>query len=133
MSISTELKLLTKILEDSYHNASGLIDFMKIVRTDKNDFSGKYNCRLKVVSGLFSKSVWSHVSGPGGHIVVKHKLTHVVVNFSNHEDPVDAGAMLDIAERVQSHLNILANEIFGFKKGAWKKVPNFEAIAKHIV
>ena len=133
MSISPELKRVTMLLEESYINAGGLIDFMQAVRTDKNDFSGKYNCGLKIVANLFYKSVWEHVSGPGGHIEVKHRLTGTVINFSNHKDPVDAAAVMTIAEKVQKHLNILGNDIFAFKAGSWKVKPDFQAIAKCLV
>ena len=132
MAISTELKRISKLLEESYDNAFGLIEFMKFVRTEKNDFSGKNNCKLKTISGLFSKSVWSDVSSPGGHITVKHKFTGIVINFSNHKDPVDKGAVVDIAEKIQEHLNILGNEVFMFKSN-WKELPNFEKIAKKLL
>ena len=127
MSVSVE-----KILADSYANALGLIEFMQSVRTEDNDFSGKYNFRLKNLSGLFSKTVWDSVGGPGGHIVVKHKLTGVIINFSNHKDPVDPGAVEDIAERVQAHLNCLGNDIFQYKGRNWKEVPDFKAVAKRL-
>jgi len=124
---------MLQLLKDSYIDATsqnGLAAFMYLVRTDKNDFSGKYNCSLKVISNLFSESVWACVSSPGGHITVKHKITGVVINFSNHKNPVDPGAIMTIAEKVQEHLNILGNEIFMFKQGCWKVAPNFEKIAK---
>ncbi len=124
---------MIELLKDSYLDAirpHGLGAFMRMVRTDKNDFSGKYNCGLKVISKLFSPSVWTHVSGPGGHITVKHKITGVVIDFSNHKDPVDPGAVRSIAEKVQEHLNILGNDIFHFPQGSWKIAPDFEKIAK---
>lgn len=133
MSISPELKRITLLLEESYHNLGGLIDFMHAIRTDKNDFSGKKNCGLKTIAGLFSKSVWEHVSGAGGHIVVKHKLTHIVINYSNHKDPIDAGAAVTIAETVQKHINALAKDFLGIKGGKWGVVPDFKTIARRIV
>lgn len=123
---------VAKILEESYANALNLAELMYRVRGEKNDFSGKYNLPLKDLSRFFAKTVWESVGGPGGHIIVKHRLTGVVINFSNHKDPVDPGAVLDIAERVQHHLNILGNEIFQFKTRNWKEKPDFKAVAKRI-
>jgi hypothetical protein len=121
-----------ELLRASFLDAKTLISFLEEVRGPKNDLSGKYNFRLKDLRGIFSKDVWTDTSDPGGHTKLKHKITGVVINYSNHKDPVDPGAMASIVDKVQEHVNILGNDIFSFNKRNFKEAPDFEKIARKL-
>ncbi|NGX34062.1 MAG: hypothetical protein K1060chlam1_00409 [Candidatus Anoxychlamydiales bacterium] len=120
----------TRLLKDSYLDATrkkGLIDFTKEIRGQKNDFSGKYQIKLSDLHNLFSETVWEDEKKTGGHIKLKHKVTNVVIEYKNHgKNTVDPGAALDIFDQVQTHLNILGNDIFAYKTRNWKQEPVYQ-------
>ena len=124
------------LLKAAYADATkpnGLIAFTAEIRTQKNDLSGKYNCKKKRIQQLFSETVWENASSPSGHIILKNKITGTVINFSNHKDPVDPGAALSLFEIVQDYRNFLGNEIFCFGKYGWSIEPDYkDSLARFI-
>ena len=117
------------LLKAAYADAikpNGLIAFTAEIRTPKNDLSGKYNCRKKRIQQLFSETVWENASSPSGHIILKNKITGTVINFSNHKDPVDPGAISSLFEIVQEYLDFMGTKVFCFKKYGWTIEPNYK-------
>jgi len=134
MQISPEEAATLKCLKDSYFDATrkgGLIDFTRMVRGEKNDFSGKYLVKQTDLDTLFSKSVWTVVDTGGGHREVRHKLTGATVEYSNHKKEIKAGAVVTIFNEVQRHLNILNNQIYSYTNCNWKEEPDYSAARKN--
>ncbi len=130
MSISLQER--QSILKECYVEATkkkGLIDFTKEIRTENNDLSGKYSLKQARLAKLFSSAVWIDASKKGGHRKVSNVVTGVVIEYADHQKDIDPGAAQTIFERVQTHLNILCNDIFGYKKYNWKFPPSYPASA----
>jgi hypothetical protein len=121
-----------ELLRASFLDAKNLAVFLQDVRGPENDLAGKYNFKLKDLRRVFSKEVWTDTSDPGGHTKLKHKITGVVINYSNHKDPIDPGAMISIVDKVQEHVNMLGNDIFGFHQRNFKEEPDFKEIARKL-
>jgi hypothetical protein len=95
--------------------------------------SGKYGCKRNTIDNLFENAVWKNISTESGHKVFQNIFTKVVVNYSNHKDPVDPAAVITIADKIQDHINILGNEIFCFTTENWKEAPDFIKSAKRVI
>ncbi|NGX49126.1 MAG: hypothetical protein K940chlam5_00722 [Candidatus Anoxychlamydiales bacterium] len=119
-----------EILRDSYLDATrknGLIDFTQTVRGPKNDFPGKKQIKLNDLDTLFSDTVWQDQRKKGGHRKLINKVTKIVIEYKHHDGTnVDPGAIRDIYDQVQKHLNILGNDIFAYKLKNWRDEPNYE-------
>jgi hypothetical protein len=104
--MTTPVNTLAARLQLSYNEAENLIDFIHNVRTEENDFSGKESVNLRTVNHLFNAS-WTNICTKSGHKKFKHSVTKVVIEYSNHQDPLDPGAAQEMAEKIQAHINIL--------------------------
>lgn len=129
--MSVQTQVIVKELQKSYKEAFRLIDFTEAVRGQKNENQGKYSIKLQDLSKLFKD--W--VERPdGGHKKVQHRLTHVTVKYSNHGNgDLDPGAAETILDAVQTHLNLLHNEIFKYPHRGWDKgkfMPDFKTSAE---
>lgn len=130
-----ELILIKNILKDSYEEATGrngLIEFTKEIRGENNNLSGKYSLKTNRVNRMFSLYGWEESRHASGHRKLIHKITKVVIEYSNHQQQVDPGAAESILNSVQHHLNILCNDIFKYQSNNWKKEPNFVTAAKEL-
>ncbi|NGX33017.1 MAG: hypothetical protein K1060chlam4_01076 [Candidatus Anoxychlamydiales bacterium] len=119
-----------KVFKDSYLDATrknGLIEFTQTVRGPKNDFSGKYLIKLNDLDTLFSDTVWQDERKKGGHRKLINRVTKIVIEYKHHgKTTVDPGAIREIYDQVQQHLNILCNDIFAYKLNNWNQEPNYE-------
>lgn len=119
-----------ELLQESYQNATrkgGLIEFTQEIRTDKNNFFGKYSVTFNRIGKLFTENVWSEVATGSGHRKFENQVTHIMIEYKNHGEGVDPGAAQSIFEQVQTHLNILNDEIFHYVVYNWKTEPDYEA------
>lgn len=127
--------MMTSFLMASYKEAvQHLIPFTAKVRTPKNDLSGKYSVSGKELDSLFSSILWASKDA-SGHRKLKNRITGVVIEYKNHDKKggIDPGAILTILNQVQTHLNILCNDVFCYTKRHWKTVPDYEAAAKRLL
>lgn len=114
------------LLEGSYIEATNrLIEFTANVRGLKNNNQGKYSVKFRDLDQLFDKNLWIEHKTSSGHRKLENKVTGVITGYSKHGN-LDPGAVQDILEDVQEHLNILHNEIFRFKPRGWTVCPNFD-------
>ncbi len=127
-----------QILKECYHDATrkgGLIDFTKAIRTDKNNLQGKYSIAQEDLTKLFSDKVCKDCKKVGGHRKIENIVTGVVIEYANHNNSggVDPGAALTIFHSVQTHLNILCNQIFSCHVNNWKSEPDYVASVDRLI
>ena len=74
--------------------------------------------------------VWERLDSRTGHRKVRHVVTKVMIEYQAHSHKLDKVVKKDIQkqihDQVQTHLNILCNDIFGYTVGNWKQEPNFD-------
>jgi predicted RNA binding protein YcfA (HicA-like mRNA interferase family) len=109
------------LLQEAYNDVTkrnGLGEFMQCMREVNNNTRRKYSVKRSDLESLFSnKIVWEDQAKKGGHIKLKNSVTGVVVEYKNHgSEDVDPGAVIDILDRIQAHINILGNDIFKYTK-----------------
>ena len=121
------INLAIEDLEQCYLEAKPLIKFITDVRgvKGKNDLNcrnlGKKNVQLKEIQKLFEKkTLWEDIASRTGtgHRKWHHLVSNFVIEYSNHQDPVDPGAIMTLVEKIQEHLNFFRNEIF---QTPWKE------------
>lgn len=131
MSLKINENACIDLIKGAYQDAvkkNGLIEFTQQVRTNKNNCSGKYSISSKQLDNLFSKNVWKELKTTSGHRKLENMITHVIVEYANHGNRggVDPGAVMTILNTVQTHLNILRDQIFNFKNNSWKQPPDYK-------
>ena len=104
----------------------GLIDFTAEIRTEKKDFSGKYSVKQARLDNLFSGSAWKEITTKSGHRKLTNEITHVVVEYGNHEKDIDPGAAKSVFDAVQEHINMLFKIIYPGKVQSWKVEPDYK-------
>ena len=133
---TTSANQTTKLLEATYTESERLIDFLAKVGKPKKRDPGKKTFSLHYLNSLF-KEGWETLP-KGGHNKFKHLASDVVIEYKAHEDPVDPGAAVSIAQQVQLHINRFYYSILGFSPRHRKKDPqltirpqlNFKEIAQ---
>lgn len=127
-------------LDLTYNETETLMRFIRDVRGPDNTFSGKYSVKLNTINSLFNAS-WETIPTKSGHKKLKHSITQVVIEYSNHDSPLDPGAAENIAKQVQSHINLF---FYSYLNCAPRKRPgtrdypgphnfNFTTIAQNIL
>jgi hypothetical protein len=99
-------------LKQCHAENKAMIPFTKKVRGPNNDCIGRYCIKLSDVSKLFENTLWENIGRASGHKKWQHSISNVVIEYGNHEKDVDAGAVINIFNRVQSHLNFFKRDIF---------------------
>lgn len=125
-------KSCQELLMECYRDATrkdGLIEFTRSMRANEI----KYSLTPDHLNRLFASNVWVECPKKGGHRKLQNQVTHVVIEYSNHDKEVDPGSAQTILDAVQSHLNKLSNEIFAKGRDCWKKPPDYAAAANRIV
>lgn len=102
-----------KLLEDTYANCFKLGGFLREVRGEKNDFAGKYSVKLATLNSLFDRT-WIPIKTKSGHTKLQHRVTKVMINYQNHVNLVDPGAVTTIAEAIQVHINLFFEQFLGY-------------------
>ena len=111
-------------LKQCHADNKALVSFLAQVADPKKKFSGKYNVSLSDVSCLFEKKLWIWIANSTGHAKWKHPLSEIIIEYSNHQDPVDPASIMNIFNRCQSHLDFFKKKVF---KEFAKNRPDFEA------
>jgi hypothetical protein len=97
---------------------NGLVDFIYEVRGSENHMSGKESIKQADLDNLFSKKVWKE-HDKAGHRKLTNEITGVVVEYANHSKAIDTKAVVTIVQQLQTHVNILHNDIFKMSKRGW--------------
>ena len=130
--ISEQNQATIELLKSTYANVENLVKFLARYRGPKNDNSGKKHIPKQLLESLFDRS-WSESSTGNGHKKFIHRITNIVVEYSNHQDPVDKGAVVTIAGQIQDHINIFYSETLGYSvRSKAKRVPDFVEIAERL-
>lgn len=109
----TPVQVTPDLLSASIKNCEKLIKFLAAYRTPQNDNSGKYNIPLQKIVRLFDDT-WEYLKGSSGHTKLRHKVTQVIVEYKAHDnDPVDPGAVVDLANVIQGHINTFYKDYLG--------------------
>ena len=75
-----------------------------------------------------SQPLWKQVTTGNGHAAFKHEITGVVIGFQNHGGSImNPKHVVALREGVQTHLNILCNDIFKYTSNNWKSAPDYKA------
>ncbi len=98
---------------------------------DLRDRENEKKVTKKALNSIFKgMNDWEKVKQATGHATYKNEITKITVAWQNHskkKDKTIPQAHLDaIKEAVQRHVNILGNEIFGYKVRNWKSEPDFK-------
>ena len=65
--------------------------------------------------------MWQEVALASGHRRLINRVTGMRIEYADHgkSKDIDEGRNLEIFNRVQEHLNILSDEIFGLRHHKW--------------
>ncbi len=121
-------------LQAAHAEANGNNGFVELLRRLREP-GAQYSQRRADIDSIFrNKPLWEAQKTGSGHAEYKHAFTGVVVGWQAHGDAnLKATQVLQIREAVQRHLNILHNEVFGFKSGGWKTpAPDFKKISEKL-
>ncbi len=115
-----------QILEIAYHEAVRANGLIALV-TNLRDPAQKYNTSKESVYNVFKGCpLWDEQETKSGHVAFKHRITGIIVGYQNHgNSKMDPGGAVALRDQVQIHLNILANNIFGYTVNHWKEEPNW--------
>lgn len=94
----------------------------------------QYNCLRSEMLSIFENSVvWERMKSGDGHATFKNAVTGVVVGFQAHgkENTLKANQAIQLRDGIQTHLNILCNEVFQYKTKNWKTEPNYDEALKN--
>jgi hypothetical protein len=124
------------ILKSAYRDAlSKEIPFVCALR----DPGALHSIKKRDLTSLFtSLPLWEQPSkGASGHVVFKNKVTGVVVGFQGHstrgKDSVPStGILKEVLGKLQLHLNILGNDVFGYIHRNYKKEPDYKIALKNV-
>lgn len=133
MSTSIATPTIQQILQTCYWEATkkdGFIDFIQRVRGPKADDSGKYTIKKTDLRSLFEKTLWVRQDRADGHQKWIHPVTKVVIEYVARKTDIDPGAVSNIRDQLQDHVNILGNRIFSFQTHNWKSEPDYPAAAR---
>ena len=113
---------------------NGLDDLVTKLR---NNPKACKNLKRKELKTLFdSCPLWAKESNGSGHATYKHKLTNVVVGFQDHsggkkQASIAAAQAKEIMDNLQTHINILGDDIFKYKIKNWKTEPSYPEAVKN--
>lgn len=115
--------------KEAYESATrknGLIPLMQELRNKEKDIA------IDTLNSCFSHPHWVDVKGPSGHRKIKNKITHVIIEYQNHGNAsVATHIRKQVIDQLQTHLNILGDDIFKYKERNWKTLPNCEEALKN--
>jgi hypothetical protein len=121
-------------LQLAYQEATrnnGLLELMAKLRQPNE----KYKTKKDVIHSIFTNSaLWEEQVTKSGHAKFKHKITQIVIGYQKHgkSTTMDPGGVDKLTDLLQNHLNILANEIFGFRVNNWKEEPNWQQAEQNL-
>lgn len=123
-------------LKSAYHEVvhGGIDDLV----TELRQADSLVDClkRDKVNSVFKNNSLWVDQKPKSGHCEYKHAVTNLTVGWQNHSGKkkssyIAAAQAKDLLQVLQQHMNILGNDIFGYKIGNWKTQPDYNAAANN--
>ncbi|PIS00691.1 MAG: hypothetical protein COT84_06200 [Chlamydiae bacterium CG10_big_fil_rev_8_21_14_0_10_35_9] len=115
MSVNNDRTIIKKALEDAYSDASRQIDFCHAVREGHSITRDQIRAAF---SGWQSKVTCS------GHLKFFHPITLQMGEFINH-GPLKKEVIVSVCRVIQAHLNILGNDIFGYRTCNFKFEPDY--------
>ncbi len=118
--------MTVQTLQMAYAEARNvLIDLVEHLRNDE----AKYNTHRHEMLALFqSQPLWKQIPTGSGHATFKHQITGVVIGFQAHgSSTLNPKHVVALRDCVQTHLNILCNDIFKYTSNNWKSAPDYNA------
>lgn len=109
---------------------NGLISLLAHLREPNK----KYTVKKTDIYNIFKNCpLWEEQDTKSGHVKFKHKITQIVIGYQNHGGPtMDPGGADQLLNNVQTHLNIMCNDIFHYTVGNWKTEPNYQQAAANL-
>ncbi len=118
-------------LQTSYYEvtkSNGLVELLHTLRAEKQ----KYSVKKRDVYTIFSNCpLWIEAKTGDGHVKFQHRLTGVVIGYQAHGgENMDPGGAEALKNRIQDHVNMLGNDIFGYTSSNWQAEPDYDQAAK---
>jgi len=116
------IQMLQEAYSDARNVLIGLVEHLR-------EGEAKYNTHRHEMLTLFkSQPLWGQIPTGSGHATFKHRLTGVVVGFQAHgNSTMSPKLVVALRDCVQTHLNMLCNEIFKYQSYNWKSEPDYNA------
>lgn len=129
------------ILKKSYEEAvcnNGLISLVTDIHSafqDEKSGKGKAVIATSDVVSVIERtgSLWKSKGQATGHRAFRHEITGIVIGYEGHGPKEICGSHLEgLHTNLQTHLNILCNDIFAYNTKNWKTPPNYpESVARY--
>ncbi len=126
----TQAQQELRIAYDEATKTNGLLSLLSQLREPGE----KYKVKKDKIYSIFKNCpLWEECETKNGHVKFKHTITQTVIGYQNHGGAtMDPGGADQLLDNVQTHINILSNEIFGFTVSNWKSEPNYQKAEVHL-
>lgn len=123
-------------LEAAFYEVKGPI--LEYITKIRDESEAKDHVTRNQLKALFKgMKLWKKVKQGSGHIKYKHEITGITVSFQGHVSgkmklsTVTREQALNVCDSLQTHVNILGNNIFQYRRRNWKDVPDFEVAQRN--